>query len=274
MPAALNPHILLTGIPRSGTSLVAHLLDSLNDMVCLNEPQRGYTLVSQARDAEEFVRMTVADLNTTYSTLARAGFVFDRREPDGSVPTNYYEPTGKRRDIPMRPVSRRNFALRGQLAMKHNEVFTSVLPLLCEIPEIRIIAVVRHPIPTILSWQSCEIALAMGRLSSGYRFWDEAQESSHSPPIMDMQARIYDLYCARYHLYRDRITLIRYEDLIQNSHVLEEITGRSLRAKPSLQSQNDKRCKNVHPARLAALKAAVKRHCAAAQILYSDLDCW
>ena len=47
--------LLLTGVPRSGTTLAAALLDQLEDTVCLSEPDEHVGLMKQSRDAADFV---------------------------------------------------------------------------------------------------------------------------------------------------------------------------------------------------------------------------
>ena len=37
-----KPYLLITGIPRSGTTLAASLVDQLEDTLCLSEPSRYY----------------------------------------------------------------------------------------------------------------------------------------------------------------------------------------------------------------------------------------
>jgi hypothetical protein len=140
---------------------------------------------------------------------------------------------------------------------------------------VKVIAIIRHPIPTLLSWQNCQIALSHGRLSAGYRFWADAQEIRDAClKLLEMQARIYDLYCARYRQYGDWVVVLRYEDMIRNPYALEEITGQEFRLRPLLRSQNTKRSSATAASKINEIKAIVAANCYAAQHFYPDFACW
>src|SRR5690349_17297029 len=128
-----KPFLIVTGIPRSGTTMTADLIDRLQDTVCLNEPPHYYQRVADARDKADFIKLTMDELTQQRETLLSGGAVLDRREPDGSVPQNYFEETGRVRDMAMRPVARQLIDEDLLLAVKHNEIFTAVLPELCEL---------------------------------------------------------------------------------------------------------------------------------------------
>ena len=91
--------------------------------------------------------------------------MLDVRESDGGVPTNYFNDRGKRRKLDRVPVGKPSAGTRLLLAVKHNEPLTAVLPELCELEGVQVAAIVRHPIPTILSWQSRDIPFSKGNLS-------------------------------------------------------------------------------------------------------------
>ena len=49
------PDLILTGLPRSGTTLAAAIIDQAPDALCLSEPDRHVELMNEAADAENFV---------------------------------------------------------------------------------------------------------------------------------------------------------------------------------------------------------------------------
>lgn len=253
--------------------MTADLIDRLQDTVCLNEPPHYYQRVMDARDKADFIKLTMDELTQQRETLLQGGAVLDRREPDGSVPQNYFEETGRVRDMAMRPVARQHIDEDLLLAVKHNEIFTAVLPELCELDNVKVVAIIRHPVPTILSWQSKDIPLRHGRLSRGYRFWDEALAiEAEGGLIVDIQAKIFELYCARYASLSDKLTILKYEDIIANPSVLEEATGKKLTGEQQLSSHNRKHADRYGQARVDQLKVFLKKHFQVASEFYPDLD--
>jgi hypothetical protein len=201
------------------------------------------------------------------------GTLVDRREHDGSVPTNYFDETGPRRDLRMLSVGRPGANEELLMAVKHNEPFSSVLSELCSINEVRIVALIRHPIATILSWQDRGIPLSRGHLSSGYRFWPEAfaiRDAGKS--VLEVQARIYELYCTRYLENRDRIAIVKYEDLIADAGILERFTGRTLCGGSGIIKANLNRPNHQKDSHIAQVKDALTEHLRNALAFYPDLN--
>jgi len=268
-----KPLLIVTGIPRSGTTLTADLIDRLQDTVCLNEPPHYYQRVADSKTKEDFITDTLRELEQQWSTLAEGGTVLDRREADGHVPQNYFEESGKVRDMSMLPVGTGKKINDLLLAVKHNEIFTAVLKELCDIEKAKVIAIIRHPVPTLLSWQSKEIPLRYGRLSRGYKFWDDALAiEAAGGLIVDIQAKMFELYCARYWSLRDKLTILKYEDIVADPSVLEEATGRKLTGEQKLASHNRKHADRFGDARVEQLKSFLKKHFKVAYEFYPNLD--
>jgi len=270
-----KPYLLITGIPRSGTTLAASLVDQLEDTLCLNEPSRYYEWTIHCQNRTEFVAKLVADLEEMRTSLQRGGTVLDVRESDGGVPTNYFNDRGKRRKLDCVPVGKPSAGTRLLLAVKHNEPLTAVLPELCELQGVQVAAIVRHPIPTILSWQSRDIPLSRGNLSPGYRFWDEATAIRGAEgPAIHIQAKIFELYCSRYWAYRDRIEIIQYEEIVSNPRILERLTGRKFASEITLDTQNRKLSSRSKDEHVMGLKRVLNTCLRNAYHFYPDLDVW
>jgi len=268
------PFLLITGIPRSGTTLAASLVDRLQNTICVNEPGRYYNWTGGCQDSKQFARLCMWDLERMRRRVIAGGTVLDRREHDGSVPTNYFDETGPRRDLRMLSVGRPGANEELLMAIKHNEPFTSVLSELCSINEVRIVALIRHPIPTILSWQARGIPLSTGQLSAGYRFWPEAlaiRDAGKS--VLEVQAKMYELYCTRYLENRDRIAIVKYEDLIADPGIFERFTGRALCGGPRIIKANLTR-RNHLEENIARVKNAIAENLRNAFAFYPDLNTW
>jgi hypothetical protein len=270
-----RPYLLITGIPRSGTTLAASLVDGLENTLCLNEPPRYYEWAIQCQNRTEFVANLIADLEKMRASLQMGGTVLDYRERNGTVPTNYFDDRGKRRKLDYVPVSRPGSGAKLLLAVKHNEPLTAVLPELCELDSVQVAAIVRHPIPTILSWQSRDIPLSKGNLSPGYRFWDEATAIRRGAgSAVCIQAKIFELYCGRYWEYRDRIEIIKYEEIVCSPGVLERLTGRKPTGESAVATQNRKLSSRSGDEHITKLKRVVSNYFSNAYHFYPDLDVW
>jgi hypothetical protein len=268
-----KPLLIITGIPRSGTTLTADLIDRLEDTVCLNEPPHYYQRVADSKSKEDFISQTFEELRAQWRQISEGGTVLDRREADGHVPQNYFEESGQVRDMGLRPVGIGTQINDLLLAVKHNEIFTAVLKELCDSDEADIIAIIRHPIPTLLSWQSKEIPLKYGRLSRGYKYWDDALAIEKAGGlIVDIQCKMYELYCARYWSLRDRLTILKYEDIVADPAVLERATGRKLTGEQQLSSHNRKFADKYGAQRVEQLKTFLVKHLNVANEFYPSLD--
>lgn len=268
------PILAVTGIPRSGTTLTASLLDRLDRVLCLNEPPRYYEWVSTSRDRAQFLEWCYRDIRKVRVILRAGGTVYDRREDDGSIPTNYFDDNGRRR-FRFHPVTRPGCGRNLIVAVKFNEVFTSVLPDLCAMEGVGVIAVVRHPIPTMLSWQTRQIPLSSGTLSQGYRFWPEAsavreQESN----VWEFQAKMYEMYCSRYLECAARLQVLKYEDLILEPALLERITGRRYLGSITLSTENKKHSDRCSSGTVSELQRVMFKCFKNAYRFYPDLDAW
>lgn len=271
----LKPYLLLTGIPRSGTTLIASLVDGLEDTLCLNEPSRYYNWAVHCRDRREFVARCTADLRNIRAALVNGGTVLDGRQSDGAIPCNYFDETGRRLRLDPVAVGRPASGDRLLLAVKHNEPLTAVLPELCELEDIQVVCIVRHPVPTILSWRSRHLPLASGNLSVGYRLWPEATHIRDAGGcICQMQAKIFELYCTRYWENRHRIEVIKYEDVVENPKLLERLTGRKLLGDYQLSTHNRKRSMLAGDESLSKLKAIMAKHFRNAYHFYPNLEHW
>ena len=84
------PNLIITGIPRSGTTLAAAIVDQSPDALCLSEPDHHVDLMNGAATAAEFVRQLCLDFGAIRRTILAGGSVLDRRCPDGTPVTNYF----------------------------------------------------------------------------------------------------------------------------------------------------------------------------------------
>lgn len=227
--------IILTGIPRAGTTLAAALIDSLPDTVCLNEP--GWHNAKAASDAKGFVEFLQNDFTNIRKYLLAGEPIPDRRKKNGEAITNYYA-TGNdgvmHEEFSLVPFTRPNLSVDFTLAIKHNGPYLAVLPELVA-SGYRIIAIIRDPLPVIRSWRRLSLPISRGDLPNAKLFWPELKQVIDSnAELLEKQVRIYALMHERLMQYRDQITVLRYEEIVRNPQVLATACVKQNASLPSL----------------------------------------
>ena len=216
---------LLTGIPRSGTSLCCRLAGGLPDRVALSEPlqPRQWTDCPDPRNACTRIETLVGQIRDRIASERRApsiqsgGRLDDNRAASGDMDAN-----GLRRlraewgEIVLdKPLS-----ARFGLLVKHNALFAALLPRLAA--SFPCLALVRNPLAVLASWQTVDLPVHRGRIPMGERFDPALRRTlDGEPEILRRQIVVLNWFFARYRAARRRAHLppenvIRYEDLIES----------------------------------------------------------
>ena len=127
------PNVILTGIPRSGTTLVCHLINTLPDSIALHEPMRVHELVVGDH-------LAATDIVARFFAQTRASLLADgtapskhvgRRIPDRHV-SDHPSEDGLRRDDSSYGTVSFTKALTPDflLVLKHPSAFTALLEML------------------------------------------------------------------------------------------------------------------------------------------------
>jgi len=227
------PDLILTGLPRSGTTLAAAIIDQAPDALCLSEPDSHVELMNDAADAEDFVTRLGQEFDTVRRTILAGGSVLDRRRADGAPVTNYFTdpaPDGRREAaFTIRSIARPGLSPDFVLGVKHNALYAAVLPEIIQSERFRVIAIVRDPVALLMSWRSLDLPISRGRLPAGERFWPElAGLAQAEVDLTDKQALIADLLFSRFAQWSDRIAVIPYEIFVTDPARL--LTAAAVRA--------------------------------------------
>jgi hypothetical protein len=217
--------LIITGIPRSGTSLAGAIIDQLPNAVCLSEPEHQVDLMEAADTAEKFVTHLGADFDAIRQTLLVGGTVLDRRGDGGRPVTNYFgrrTPEGQRGvAYAVMPISRKGISPDFLLAIKHNALYAGVLPEITRNTRFRVVAIVRDPVSVLLSLRSLELPMSRGRLPAAERFWPEMAKLTRTEmDLTDKQICICDLLCRRFAEPARGVTVVRYESFVADPAVL------------------------------------------------------
>ncbi len=227
---AYNKNVLLTGVPRSGTTLVTATMHNVPNCVALGEPDQLKTLLEASVSPEDYARRVHAFMQTTRAQIVKgAAIPITVDKETARVASNYFRRIASGNTFQMEetyelreqvlPIQDENFTL----CLKNNAQFTSCLESLSRLPEVTIVAVVRDPVACLLSWRSLNMPVSAGRLPAGERFAKPLRKIRRLEDTLLAQVKILDWFCETFYLMRDRIRLIRYEQFIENPGMLRAI---------------------------------------------------
>lgn len=218
--------VIVTGLPRSGSTLAAALIDYLPDSVCLNAPPWQLEQARKLTDRPKpFGKWLLGDFASVRAQLLDKKPIYDFRAEDGSpLLDGIHDARAPKSPVLFtRPGLTRNFTL----GMKHHALYTAILPTLAEFKHFTIIAVIRHPLDVISSWKRLgKHAIAQGKLPAAARFWPEASRiSSSKGNVLDRMVQLYDAHIERYHELRGKIHIVKYEDIIDDPMLVSRLLG-------------------------------------------------
>jgi hypothetical protein len=139
-----HPEMMITGIPRSGTSYLCRLLHSLPDCVVINEPTQIYGPLNN--------NLTIWQIATYYQELRRD--ILDGKPVENKVHHGKVIEDTAIIDIRTQyqpPVSRPDFLLITKNTLAYMARLPQLKPVL---PQAPIVACIRHPLDTIASWKT------------------------------------------------------------------------------------------------------------------------
>ena len=255
---------LITGLPRSGTTMVCYLLNKLPNSVALHEPL-DVSLLKGASDSEAI------DLINGCFQLQRAMILTSgtaiSKSMGGRVPSNPpsdIREGGLRKRLLDGMTSTVDNVDSGffDLYIKHPAAFSALLPTLSM--NFRCFACIRNPLAVLLSWSTAMMSFTRGRAPSAERVdSDLARHLDATSDVLDRQLILLDFFFRRY---ADCYTVqvVRYEDVIASSgRAVAVINPKARLWNEPLVSRNQR---EVHNRDLAQRIAD--------QLLDSDNACW
>lgn len=203
-------NVILTGVPRSGTTLACLLLSKLSDGVALNEPMRTAAYQTRA----EALAAVPAFFTSTRSSILERG-VATARAVGGKMTDNHFaEVKGKRTKLVTKQEIRIEKPLTSsfRLAIKHNALFTILQDdLLRKYP---VFAFVRNPLAVLASWNSLDLPVSRGEVRAlDLLLPDKAAELRRQGSLAERQLYILNWYFERYRTLPAG-AVIKYEDIV------------------------------------------------------------
>lgn len=212
-------HDIITGLPRSGTTLVTRIVAAARpDAMLLGEPVYLLELrASRAFERGEFAAALHGYCEERLAEAERQGSYLDRRLQNLGIPDNYHDASAATvdfRTVPMPPGG------CSSVICKHNALF---IPLVREIsahPGLRLLRVVRHPAGALPSWGRWQIPVREGRSPDAESWSPElTQRLDAAADCTERQAILYGFLLreiAAPGVSRES-GLLRYEDLVQGA---------------------------------------------------------
>ena len=210
----MGRNLILTGLPRSGTTLACRLLGECRDTVALSEPMEIEGI--PADPPERAIEHVAAWMAEARQGLLDSGTGPSKVGPGGLV-DNPFTPTGIAGTRELQ-VSEGVLTLQAApppgftLVVKHNAAFTALLPTIAQ--RLPTLAVVRHPLAVLASWASLSLPVSAGQLPAGERFDPALADALRATPApLSRQLLILSWFFARYQTL-PASAVVRYEDVV------------------------------------------------------------
>lgn len=234
--------LILTGVPRSGTTLCCDLLGRASDTVALVEPMPVHALPLDHGQAVAAIRGFFRD---SRASLRGAGEAMGQ-QVDGRGPDNFFDGQRDARGLRVRKAQLGTLRIDKPLSagftlvVKHNAAFAALLPTLAE--SFECLALVRNPLAVLASWNSVDLPVARGRLPAGERLEPAlATALDAQPDLLARQLLLLDWLFARFAGVLPRARILRYEDVVgSNGAALAQASGIAVPA-ATLASRNASR---------------------------------
>jgi hypothetical protein len=235
------PNVILTGIPRSGTTLVCHLINTLPDSIALHEPMRVHELVVGDH-------LAATDIVARFFAQTRASLLADgtapskhvgRRIPDRHV-SDHPSEDGLRRDDSSYGTVSFTKALTPDflLVLKHPSAFTALLEMLrTRYPSF---AIVRNPLAILGSWNSVQMGFRDGHAPIAEQLDPTLHRALQlTQDRLDRQIVLLAWFFRQYKNNLPSQCVLPYEEIVSSGgRVLAAITPSASQLAASLRSEN------------------------------------
>ncbi len=238
-----NSHnILLTGVPRSGTTLTCHLLNKIPNTVALHEPMT-VRLFADLPNHEAICDQIDGFMNQVRHLALTKGTVISKhingQIPDNpisakSAETGLRPPLATHGEIPIEKKLDTDF----DLVIKHPGAFSAVIEGLVD--RFPCYAIVRNPLSILASWNSIAMAHRTGHAPAAERLDQKLAEKLASiEDNTDRQIYLLSWFFDKFLQVLPDTSIIRYENIIASQgRAIEIITPAAQNLAEPLASKN------------------------------------
>jgi hypothetical protein len=218
MSANPGRNILITGIPRSGTTLVCSLLNKVPEVVALHEPMDVWDF-AKCQDAAALAKTIENFCAEARRSLRAHGFAISKHvggEIRDNAAGDQVDQAGSRsrRTEHGKIFIDKPLAENFTLAIKHPLAFTALLESLSK--HFECFAVIRNPLATLASWNSLDwLKVKKGHAPIAEKLDpDLARKLGDESDAIERQILILEWSYDRYRRFLPNENAIKYEDLI------------------------------------------------------------
>jgi sulfotransferase family protein len=220
-------NVLITGTPRSGTTLLCSLLNKLPDTVALHEPMNVWEFPN-CPDATAIADVIERFCGDTRKSLLEKGVAVSKHV-GGLIPDNVAADQVNRSGTRLRHTEHgpvridKPLSEEFALAIKHPVAFTALLGTLSK--RFECVAIVRNPLSMLASWNSLAwLNVRNGHAPIGEKLDRQLrQDLAEETDVFERQIHILEWFYKRFREFLPNDSILKYEDLIA-SH------GRELRS--------------------------------------------
>ena len=243
-----NRNVILTGVPRSGTTLICYLLNRLPDTVALAEPMDVSVFAKCENhhvicdEMEHFFKETRRSIRVHKRAFSKHvdGLVTDNpisiQRPDSGLRSNI-DSWG---EISITKQLAHDF----MLAVKHPAAFTAILEALAK--RFPCYAIIRNPLSTLSSWSSTDIPVGNGHAPAAERLDPDLKQAlERIQDRTERQLHLLSWYYERYQKILPAESILRYENLVSSGgKVLSVITPQARELEAALENKNNNKIYN------------------------------
>jgi hypothetical protein len=213
-------NVLLTGTPRSGTTLLCSLLNKLPDTVALHEPMNVWDFPT-CPDASAVADVIESFCAETRASLHERGVAVSKHVA-GMIPDNVAADQVNQRGTRLRHTEHgpvkidKSLSKDFVLAIKHPVAFSALLATLTQ--RFDCLAIIRNPLSTLASWNS----LAWLNVKNGHAPIGEKldaqlrQDLAAEPDVIERQLHILEWFYKRFLEFLPANAIVKYEDLVSS----------------------------------------------------------
>src|SRR3954464_4424531 len=213
-------NVLITGTPRSGTTLLCSLLNKLPNMVALHEPMNVWQF-PKCPDAPAIADVIERFCADTRKSLLENGVAVSKHV-GGLIPDNVAADQVNRSGTRLRHTEHgpvriaKPLTNKFALAIKHPVAFTALLPTLSK--RFEIVAIVRNPLSMLASWNSLAwLNVRNGHAPIGEKLDPDLQRDlAAESDVFERQIHILEWFYSRFRKFLPNSAIIKYEDLIES----------------------------------------------------------
>ncbi len=239
----MTKNYLITGIPRSGTTLLTSLIAENLDSVAFSEPEWLKSVRNISDDCDQFLINFENQINLLRKQITDGIPVeIKKSRIKQGLPDNYYHRNDQGEIILDKaevPVLLAPQYANKPFIIKANAQFTSCLTKLVKLNHTKISCVIRNPIATIMSWRALDLPVSRGHVKVAEKYNASFSSQVHSTDLLIKQVRIIDWFFKQFHLNKDHINLIRYEELVSDApNILSTLIGSTTTQTQPMKSRN------------------------------------